>query len=207
MACVTLPGDDHLHPRVAAYLARLPAGVASHPECQAKAAMLRRALEDRPLAREHVARLPVVVRQMVTCPPLDGEWVPDVWLVCALFAMADVYEMTDDDYLRWMRERNTAMFNTLFRVLMKVSSPETILARASERWAVFHRGSSLAVTQSAPGHCVVQLTFPPRLWHGLALLQFAPVLEAALRMSHPEGRVELATSDDITGQFVGRWRA
>jgi hypothetical protein len=193
-------------PRVAEYLAPLPAGVASHPGCLAKAALLRRALAERPLARDHVAALPPVVGAVVTCPPLDGEWVPDVWLMCALLAIADAYKMSDEEHLRWIREMNGRMFNTLFRLLMKAVSPEYLVRRAPERWSVFHRGSTLAITDAAPGRCTAHLEFPPWLFHGLALRQFVAVFEAALQMNDPEGRLELAGSDAVGARFTVTWR-
>jgi hypothetical protein len=194
-------------PRVAGYLARLPAGVDSHPECVAKAALLRRALGQRPLSRDHVSTLPKALRELVACPPLDGETVPDVWLAAVLLAIADVYQMSDPEYLDWIRELNSSMFNTLFRLLMKVVSPEHLVRRAAERWKVFHRGSSLAIVEVTRGRCVAQLEFPHLLFHGLALRQFAPVFEAAIQMCDPRGRVELGAFDATQALFIARWRA
>jgi hypothetical protein len=194
-------------PRVAEYLAPLPAGVASHPQCVAKAALLRRALERRPLSRDHVLALPSALRELVACPPLDGESVPDVWLAGVLLAIADAYEMKDEEYLDWIRDLNSSMFNTLFRILMKVVSPEHLLRGAAERWKVFHRGSSLAIAELTRGRCVVQLNFPHLLFHGLALRQFAPVFEAAIQMCDPLGRVELGAFDATQAFFIARWGA
>jgi len=194
-------------PRVAEYLAPLPAGVASYPQCVAKAALLRRALGQRPLSRDHVLALPKVLRELVTCPPLDGESVPDVWLAGVLLAIADAYEMRDEEYLDWIRDLNSTMFNTLFRILMKVVSPEHLVRRAADRWKVFHSGSSLAIVELTRGRCVAHLTFPHLLFHGLALRQFAPVFEAAVQMSDPRGRVELGACDATQAFFIAHWRA
>jgi hypothetical protein len=194
-------------PRVDEYLAGLPAGLSSHPDALAKAALLRRALSERPIGRDHVVALPPVIRDVVTCPPLDGEWVRDVWLACVLLAIADVYEMTDEVYLSWMRDLNTRMFMTLFRPLMKVASAEDLVRCTAERWSVFHRGSSLTIQEAVRGRCIAHLAFPQRLFHGLALRQFVPVFEAAIRMSDPEGRVALAASSDVGASFAVNWRA
>jgi hypothetical protein len=191
--------------RVAAYLARLPAGVASHPGCLAKAAMLRRTLTERPLALEHVDSLPPAVRSIVTCPPLDGEWVPDVHLICALFTIADAYGLSDDDYLSWIRELNVRMFKALFWNLVHAESPSEVLRRVPERWSVFHRGSTLAVTEVGARSAVAELSFPPWLFHGLALRQFVPVLEAALQLTDPSGRVECVASDQVGARFDVTW--
>jgi len=199
--------DSPGSPRVADYLARLPAGAASHPGCLAKAAMLRRSLAERPLARTHLDALPPAVRTLVACPPLDGEWVPDVHLVCALFTIADAYRMTDDDYLGWIHALNDRMFRTLFSNLMSVESPEEILRRVPERWSVFHRGSTLAVTELEPGRAVVLMRFPPWLFHGLSLRQFVPVWEAALQLSDPAARVEPISSDEVSARFAATWGA
>ncbi len=194
-------------PRVAAYLSALPHGAASHPQCVARAAMLRRALADRPLTRDQVEALPAPVRAVATCPPLDGEWVSDVHLVCTLFAAADAHGLRDDAYLEWMRDLNLRMFESLFRTSVAAESPEEVLARAPERWSIFHRGSTLSVTAQRPGWARVRLAFPPSLFHGLALRQFAPVFEAALRISEPSGRVACAGEDEIGGEFLVTWAA
>ncbi len=194
-------------PRVARYLAPLPAGVASYPQCVAKAALLRRALAQRPLSRDHLFALPKVLGELVACPPLDSESVPDVWLAGVLLAIADAYEMSDGEYLDWIRDLNSRMFNSLFRLLMRVVSPEHLVRRAADRWKVFHRGSSLAMVELTRGRAVARLTFPPFLFHGLALRQFGPVFEAAVQMSDPRGRVELDASDATQALFIARWRA
>ncbi|WP_248352539.1 hypothetical protein [Anaeromyxobacter oryzae] len=205
---MTSPAEPpELLPRVGAYLARLPSGVASHPECVARASLLRVSLSERPLAREHVDALPAPVRQLVACPPLDAEWVSDVHLVCVLFAIADAHGMSDEGYLSWIGELNARMFRTTFRHLMTVASPEQLVDQVAERWGVFHRGSSLAVTRQGPGNALVHLAFPPRLFHGLAVRQFAPVWQAALQIADPTSRVDLVASDDVTARFAARWRA
>jgi hypothetical protein len=169
--------------------------------------MLRRVLAERPLTGDHVDALPAAVRAVVVCPPLDGEWVSDVHLVCILFAIADALGMSDDAYLEWMRDLNLRMFRSLFWNVVKAESPEEILARVPERWSVFHRGSTLAITERQPGSARVRLSFPHRLFHGLALRQFAPIWEAALQLSDPSGRVELRGEDDGGGDFVATWTA
>lgn len=192
-------------PRVAAYLSRLPDGAASHPGCVARAAMLRRALADRPLTRDQVDALPAPVRAVAICPPLDGEWVSDVHLVCILFAVADGRGMSDDAYLEWMRELNLRMFQDAFRNVVAAESPDEVVARAPERWSFFHRGSTVSVTERRPGSARVRLAFPPSLFHGLALRQFAPVFEAALRSSAPTGRVACVGEDATGGDFLATW--
>jgi len=199
------PHVPGLSPRVAGYLAKVPDGVDAHPGCLARAAMLRRSLAERPLTGIHVDSLPAPVRHLVVCPPLDGEWISDVHLVCILFTIADAHGMTDGHYLDWIRELNTHMFQTLFRGAVDAQSPEAMLAKVPERWSIFHRGSTLEAEEAGPGRAVVRLSFPPHLFHGLALRQFAPVWEAALRLADPSCTVELDSSDATSGRFVARW--
>lgn len=199
------PPDIAPSRRVEEYLAKLPAGVEAHPECVARAAMLRRCLAEKPLSRSHADDLPGPVRQLVICPPLDGEWVSDVHLVCVLFAIADAYALGDDAYLAWIRALNTRMFQTLFAGVLNTESPEAMLDKVPERWSIFHRGSTLAAEAVEPGRAVLRLSFPPNLFHGLALRQFAAVWEALLRLADPSGQVELSSSDPTAGTFLARW--
>jgi hypothetical protein len=138
-------------------------------------------------------------------PPLDGEWVSDVHLVCILFTIADACGMSDGGYLAWMRELNLRMFRALFWNAVHAESPEEVLARVPERWSIFHRGSTLSVPDREAGRARLRLAFPPRLFHGLALRQFAPIWEVALRLSAPAGRVECVGEDEAGGDFVATW--
>jgi hypothetical protein len=204
----TLFADPEIgFPSVTEYLSRLPAGHASHPQCQVRAALLRRALEERPLELRHVAALPAPVGRIVTCPPLDGEWLSDVWLACVVMAIHDAYGMDEPTYLAWLRALNVRMFDGPYRTFMKLASAEQLIQRAPERWSFFHRGSSLEIVDVAPGRCTLHLTFPPYLFHGLALRQFAAVFEAALQMADPDARVEAAGGNEVRGVFVGTWKA
>lgn len=194
-------------PRVATYLEKLPAGAGSHPGCQAKAAMLRRALAEQPLTGDDLERLPPAIRPTVTCPPLDGEWVPDVHLAAVLMAIADARGWTDDAYLAWLRALNERMFRSLFPAAMAPGSVDALTRSVPERWSLFHRGSGLALAASAPGRAVIRMTFPPWLFHGLTLRQFTPIWEVALGLAARDVRVSLEEERADGAAWAASWGA
>ena len=200
-----LPPRDPL-PRVTSYLARLPAGAASYPECKSKALLVRRALEERPLERDVVAMLPRPIADTVLCPPLESEWVPEVHLMVVLLAIADANGLDEAAHLEWMREMNTRTLGTLFRFLFRFISPEALAKRVPERWGVFHLGSTLIAEDVRDDGCTVWLKFPPHLFHGLVLRHYAPVLEVALRIAAPGSRVVLVDETPNQGLFQAYWQ-
>ena len=64
---------------------------------------------------------------------------------------------------------------------------------------------TVAVTGQEPGRARLRLAYPPWLFHGLALRQFAPIWEVALRLSAPSGRVACVGEDATGGDFLATW--
>ena len=113
------------------YLAGLPAGLDSFPECLAKGSVLRSTLVQQPVERL-ATRLPASLRPLVTDPPVDSEWMSEVKFVAIYHAVSDLQGLSDDEVLSWARERNRALFrNPAYRILMAVSSPATSLSFVS----------------------------------------------------------------------------
>ena len=117
--------------RMERYLAGLPAGLDSFPDCLAKGSVLRSTLAQQPI-EELASRLPESLRLLVTDPPVDSEWMSETRFVAIYHAVADLRGFTDADILMWARERNRALFrNPAYRILMAVSSPGTLIRGAA----------------------------------------------------------------------------
>lgn len=176
------------------YLAGLPAGLDSFPECVAKGSVLRSTLVQQPVA-EIAARLPAPLRQLVTDPPVDSEWMSEVRLVAIYLGVTDVRGYGDADVLAWARDRNRALFrNPAYRILMAVSSPATLLRGATMRWSNWHRGSTLEIEGIADAGVRALLRFPPGLFDDLMLKVFGEAFSAGLELARaptPAASVEL----------------
>src|SRR5512133_524503 len=165
------------------YLAGLPAGLDSFPECVAKGSVLRSTLVQQPVA-EIAARLPAALRSLVTDPPVDSEWMSEVRFVAIYHAVADVRGLSDADVMAWARDRNRALFrNPAYRILMAVSSPATLLRGATMRWSNWHRGSTLEIEGITDVGVRALLRFPPALFDDLLLRVFGEAFVAALELA------------------------
>ena len=176
------------------YLAGLPAGLDSFPECVAKGSVLRSTLVQQPVA-EIAARLPAPLRALVVDPPVDSEWMSEVRLVAIYLGVTDVRGYGDADVLAWARDRNRALFrNPAYRILMAVSSPATLLRGATMRWSNWHRGSTLEIEGITDAGVRALLRFPPGLFGDLMLKVFGEAFSAGLELARapaPAASVEL----------------
>jgi len=180
--------------RMERYLAGLPAGLDSYPECLAKGSVLRSTLLQQPIA-EILPRLPDPLRALVTDPPVDSEWLSEARFVAIYLAVADVRGLSEGEVLAWARDRNRALFrNPAYRILMAVSSPATLLRGATMRWSNWHRGSTLEVEGVTDVGVRALLRFPPGLFDDLMLKVFGEAYSAGLELARaksPASSVEL----------------
>ena len=74
-------------PRLGAYLAQLPAGLDSHPECTAKASVVRKVYE---FARDNpLVGLPEPLQRLLDEPLPSSTWVPQAQVLAAIVAMVE----------------------------------------------------------------------------------------------------------------------
>ncbi len=202
---VSDPVDRVSFPRVAEYLARLPDGVRSYPECRAKGAIFRRLLESRPVRGVRAGALPEPIREILGSPPLDGDWLPEASLGCVCHAIADFHGMSDGDYLAWVGPVNKQLFRGFHGFVMSLISVEMAVRRGGGYWKMFHRGTQVTAEQLAERSWAVRMEFPPRLFDGLFLAQYAPVFRAGLEIANPDVDVRFAEAGDGFGVFHVRW--
>lgn len=173
-----MPG---VHPVVRGYVERLPDGLASYPECTAKAALLRDILDSRPLDAT-ADDIPEALRMTIASPPPVSSWIPEVHFVASSLAIYGRYFGGDDlqGFDEWICARNSALFRKpLYRVLIALMSPERLLVGASKRWGAFHRGTTLTLLQHTPTSALVRLEFPPHLFGDELMRGFAAGMRAA----------------------------
>lgn len=201
-----LGAESTANERLERYLAGLPAGLESFPECVAKGSVLRSTLVQQPVA-EIAARLPPSLRSLVTDPPVDSEWMSEVRFAAIYHAVADVRGYGDADVRSWARDRNRALFrNPAYRILMAVSSPATLLRGATMRWSNWHRGSTLEIEGITDVGVRALLRFPPGLFDELMLEVFGEAFSAGLELARapsPAASVELI--EPGVARYVVSW--
>lgn len=194
------------YPRLESYLSGLPAGLASYPECLTKASLSLTLIEGMPSPVPDPGDLPEPAARYVARPP-TGMWIPEVEMVALSLTIADHYDMSDAQYLEWLKGANRSFFQSLmYRAVMSFLSPAAIIPKATARWSAVHRGSELRAEFVGPRDVDIVLVFPPRLFAGLALQQLAAVFEAVFE--HTRGRnpeVVLADVTETRGVYHARW--
>jgi hypothetical protein len=184
------------------YLAALPAGLQSYPECLARSGILQTFLDARPPATAEVEPWIAALLR-----PSPRPYVPEAVLNAALLAMGDAAGLTDVQYLEWNRATNRQLYRgLLYRALMAIFSPTMLLERAPARWESFHLGTKLSVEVRGANEAFATLTFPTNLFGPLLLQGYATAYAAALEHARGrDARVELGVATSTSARFVARW--
>jgi len=164
------------------YLAALPDGLASHPECRIDAALVRLALMRAPVDDELVD----VIRRDHGLA--SERWIPEACGRAVLAVIADAHGFTPADYEAFVRRTIRARLASGFARFMSPppGSPRAFDA-LSRAWWTLHRGTTLVVSESGPGHAQVVLQYPPPLFDELGRADVVQTLQAA--MEHGGARI------------------
>lgn len=196
--------DAARYPSVAAYLARIPGGLAAHPECVAKASLFRSIVDDKPL--RDLKGLPPAIVELILHPPPPTAWVPEVHFRALMRAVYDTHFASRPDFYRWAYEAQRRLFDgPLYRILFAMVSPERVAVTAEARWGKFHKGFTLdAKIQKGLLHVV--LGHPSFLADAFDHHATLEGVRAALELA---GAAHVTTTvDEVTstcGVFTIRW--
>lgn len=195
------------YPRVAEYLSRLPHGIDSYPDCQAKAILYRHCLDALPLRGVRPGSLPESLVALAEMPAPRTFWITDVRSIALRLAMLDHHHLNDLMAQAWVLERSTSLFSgPIMQLLMCVTTPGLLLQGAKMRWNHTHRGSELTVLESTSGHATVKLTFPPHLYDLRGCQAVAISFQAALKLSAGGSpRVVVAQRTPTEALFKATW--
>lgn len=198
--------DADRHPGLAAYLAGLPSGIDSHPQCLAKSSLLR-AVIDEVGGPRRIQGIPAELARHIAEPEPPNAWIPEVIYVAAHFALQGESGIGDDEMLALTFRANKKLTESrMYRALAMVASPELLLRGAQVGWKVLHRGVSLRV-HASERHAEITVRHPVGLWtelaHRSAALGFSAVITAA-RGRDPS--VEVTESRKDGARFALRWR-
>lgn len=196
------------YPSVESYLAELPRGLGSYPQCVAKASVLGDALESRPL-HPPAGALPPEILTLVRDPPPVSSWVPETHSNAVLLAILDehfgAHETAQFD--DWVYVRNRRLFRRpLYRILFAVVSPERLLVGAERRWEAFHKGTKLSVRVTDESSATMELHSPPHLFPATAARGIVQAVRAALEAAGAkEVQVELVRRAPTRLDYAARW--
>lgn len=199
--------DATATPSIEAYLASLPRGLASYPECLHKGEPLGVWLERSPT--RDVARFvpPQVAALLDRDRPLPT-WVPEVHANVLYLAIRHAYFADDAGFMAHARECNRAVLETpTNRLLFWAASPKAILRAAGLRWGSLHRGSAIEVRIAYDSSAEVMLSFPRGLYPELVLRGNATGFAVAVENAGArEVEVHLRSVEPTRALFMGSWR-
>jgi hypothetical protein len=192
--------------RIERYLASLPAGFASHPQCQHKFATIRDFIVGTPLLERRDV-LPPHLARMVANPPPVTAWVSEVEANCIFLGVREACFRTDDEYYLFSAERShQLMSRPMYRLMFALISPRRVVKGAAWKWTQFHRGTSLTGTlddDEKGGR--LELRFPEGLMSPIAAGGYAGALRAAFTMS-TSSPVSLEITETTPSSFIYRAR-
>lgn len=197
--------DADGRPSYERYVAGLAGGLDAFPAARAKGSLVRSVIDAQPA--ELLRTLPEPVRGLALSPPIDSEWVPEAHLAALIHAVSERRRFGAREYCAWVRTCNRALFaRPLYRLLMAVASPETLLRHAGKRWENFHRGSDLAHDGVADDGVRLTLTFPAGVFDDFVLRGYGEAFAAALEAARAKDPlVEIEARGPGFARYVARW--
>lgn len=176
-----MDGIDDVRP----YLARLPHGTASYPNCVARAFAyeeLRQELPplDGPTVSEVLSpTLSTYLRQGMT-----DTWMPEVWASIVLeLWFATVAGRDEARFREKLRAVNQDLFDSvLFRAVLRVLSPSLVILGVARTWRIARRGSDaraiMGPRHESPRTATVEVRHPPWLFGERQLIAFEEAIGA-----------------------------
>ena len=196
------------YPGLADYLAGLPNGLDSYPECTSKGSLLRSTLEGHP-HNAFVEGLPPLLAGLIDSPPPPGIWRPAVHGIALVHAVCDRFYPTEEDILLWGRRRSESMAaNRLYRAVLRVSSPRVLFRMTTQLNGLLQRGTTFVQEFLEPGHSVATLYYPARLHTRRTLLGTVALSRMLVELTG--GRctsAELTNCERTHATFETRWEA
>ncbi|HEY3452462.1 MAG TPA: hypothetical protein VGK67_39325 [Myxococcales bacterium] len=176
--------DAARFPRLASYMAALPLGFESYPDCRIKGFYFRESLQALKAPAEIGAGWPQPLQDLLAAPPTNSAFMPEV-LYCAFrLCVADHLHMTQPAYEEWVLGNSRSIYKGFVgKLIMAFASKAMLLDAAGSRWAMIHRGSTFQAT-TVPGTSINRgvLQFPPHLFNEMILRGLGGVMKAAFEL-------------------------
>jgi hypothetical protein len=173
------------------FIAGLPHGLHSYPECQVKASVVRAMCDD--LGKFELSpALPELIRQLAIEPPPVASWVPEAQARALYLAYADAAGMGDEELVRFSREGSLRLISSPMYKAMWFDAPEQLGKYAQSRWAAFRRGTSVELVEQGKRTAKFTLRIP---------LPLAPLLLVRIHLAGFEAAM-IASGADLSRSEV-----
>jgi hypothetical protein len=197
--------DAARFPSLSAYVASLPAGLASYPECATKGALVRSIVDEIDLTD---VPLPAELATMVRERPLLTAWVPAVHADAMFHVYCDLHAPTDREMLEWTYERSSRVGRSqAYRHLLAVAGPRMLLRTSVRMHGLFQRGTDIELASLGETRAELVLSHPPHLHSRLNQLSNVALLRAVVDVTGGKETVcEMIAHDARSARYVVRWR-
>jgi hypothetical protein len=195
------------YPTVDAYLARLPAGLASYPDVCCKGVVLRQFMEGHPFGVEPDPRLPPELAALLKRPPALVSWQPLVHLHALMLARQAHHQQSDQAFVDWSYDVGRKLVaHPLARLYLMVISPDQLLQNVTTRWGSFQKGTKMTSQALSRTASLVTFTFPPDVYPEVLLRATMPNFRAALEGAGAKDvRIELLEFSAVQARFQLSW--
>lgn len=200
------PGvDPRVFPATSAYVASLPHGLASYPECATKGILMRSAISSHPF-HPSWKNLPTEIVSAIKSPPLPTSWASAVLTDAVFCVISDTFYPSREAVLKWNYDRTFHLARVpLFSHITDFAGLEHFLRGAARLHNIFQRGTILEV-QPAKLHADIRLTHPPYLHGELNHASNEGVFRAALETAGAlSPRVEMLSSTPEGATYRASW--
>lgn len=196
------------YPTLTRYLASLPSGLGSFPDCRARAALFLEALRDRPVdGADH--DLPPRLRELIVSPPSPEQWLSEVELHALNLCVFDLHFGSAglDAFGAWNRLRNRRLLKgSVYAPLFWLTPPARLALGLQNRWSAFRRGTQIEVRAQEPFRLRTRLLHAPGLFEPVTTRGVAEAFCAAVEVCG--GRNVRATTAQLgptCSDFDVRW--
>ncbi|MEM6996418.1 MAG: hypothetical protein AAF721_38290 [Myxococcota bacterium] len=199
---------DARFPAMNAFIAGLPDGLASHPQCSAKATLYRTLSETMPLQPDELAAMPAPLRELIERPAPVSSWIPEVYSHAIMLSIYDrrftnLASFADHAYKHQRRLFEGPLYAVAFRII----TPALVVKTSALRWRMFHRGMKFIPNELSPGHGQVRLEYPHGVYEAVLRRALCEALRAALDMTNGGGNTVLELEASRTHAVLDvHWR-
>jgi len=185
----------YAYPRVAGYIASLPAGLESYPHCVQKGSLSRMWLAESPPLREK-AQLPEPLRRMIESPPLPSTWIPEVYANAIYLALLDEHFTSEDEFVSFCYRLNVELFRSpLYRAITMLPAATALLHATRLGWGFFRKGTSIAMPDSSDESVRIRVAWPPHVTPRVMARCFLTVFKAGVEATRVASHVAVHMSD------------